>query len=215
MIIDVWTERTEQMSRIPDVQQVFCFENRGSEIGVTEPHPHGQIYGYPFVTSRTSSMLASAAEFQSRTGKNLFDAVVANEAENSIRTVVHSDHWIAFVPFAARWPYEIHLYPLRRVPDFQALTDIERDELAVVYLDLLGRFDRLFPKPAPYIAAWHQAPLTGDRSDFAFHLELFTSRRGPDKLKYLAGSESAMDVFVGDIIPEEAALRLREVGNPT
>jgi UDPglucose--hexose-1-phosphate uridylyltransferase len=77
---------------------------------------------------------------------------------------------------------------------------------------LLRRFDRLFGPPAPYVAAWHQAPVRAGRSDFALHLELFTVRRAPGKLKYLAGSESGMGAFANDIVPEAAASRLRQLG---
>ena len=123
-----------------------------------------------------------------------------------------SDHWVAFVPHAARWPYEVHCYPVRRVPDLASLRPEERDELATVQLDLMRRFARLFDEPAPYISGWHQAPTRTAREDFALHLELFTVRRGNDKLKYLAGSESGMDAFANDIMPEQAASRLRELG---
>jgi UDPglucose--hexose-1-phosphate uridylyltransferase len=93
-----------------------------------------------------------------------------------------------------------------------ALSEAARDEFCELYLDLLRRFDRLFGQPAPYVSAWHQAPVRGDRSDFALHLELFTVRRAPGKLKYLAGSESGMGAFANDVAPETAASRLRELG---
>jgi UDPglucose--hexose-1-phosphate uridylyltransferase len=126
--------------------------------------------------------------------------------------VLTGTHWIALVPHAARWPYEVHLYPRQRVPDLPALTADARAEFCELYLDVLRRFDRLFGQPAPYISAWHQAPVQGDRSDFALHLELFTVRRAPGKLKYLAGSESGMGAFANDIAPEAAASRLRDLG---
>ena len=120
-------------------------------------------------------------------------------------------HWTAFVPFAARWPFEVHLYPNRRVPDLTCLTEEEQNEFCGLYLDILRRFDRLFDSPAPYISAWHQAP-SGEEDEFALHLELFTIRRSKGKLKYLAGTESGMDAFTNDIAPEDAARRLREIG---
>jgi UDPglucose--hexose-1-phosphate uridylyltransferase len=137
---------------------------------------------------------------------------VAAERADGSRVVLTSDRWTAFVPHAARWPYEVHCYPNRRVPDLAGLRPEERDDLAAVQLDLLGRFARLFDKPAPYISGWHQAPARAGREHFALHLELFTLRRTNDKLKYLAGSESGMDAFANDILPEQAAARLRELG---
>jgi UDPglucose--hexose-1-phosphate uridylyltransferase len=209
VVMAAWTERSAALAALPGVEQVYCFENRGQEIGVTLTHPHGQIYAYPFITPRTSRMLAMSSEYQSQTGRNLFDDVLAAELTEGARVVIAGEHWVAFVPHAARWPYEAHLYPRRRVPDLQALGPAERDEFCDVYLDMLRRFDRLFGVPAPYISAWHQAPVRAGRQEFALHLELFTIRRAPGKLKYLAGTESGMGSFVGDIAPEAAAAALR------
>ncbi|MFE7273871.1 galactose-1-phosphate uridylyltransferase [Streptomyces sp. NPDC057623] len=223
LVLDAWTDRTSELSSLPSVQQVFCFENRGAEIGVTLGHPHGQIYAYPFTTPRTALMLRSVAAHKDATGgENLFDAVLERELDGE-RVVLESEHWVAFVPYAAHWPYEVHLYPKRRVPDLLALDEEARSEFPKVYLELLRRFDRIFGEgepPTPYIAAWHQAPF-GQledfegvvRDDFALHLELFTIRRTSGKLKFLAGSESGMNVFINDVPPERAAERLREVAS--
>lgn len=217
LVLDAWTDRTAELAHHPAVEQVFCFENRGKEIGVTLGHPHGQIYGYPFVTPRTQLMLRSLGEHREATGRNLFDDVVADELADGRRVVLDGEHWVAFVPYAAHWPYEVHLYPKRRVPDLPALDEAARTEFPQMYLELLKRFDRIFGEgepPTPYISAWHQAPyhLT-DRGEFALHLELFTIRRTSGKLKFLAGSESGMNVFINDVPPEAAAERLREVAS--
>lgn len=224
LVLEAWTDRTAELSHLPSVEQVFCFENRGAEIGVTLGHPHGQIYAYPFTTPRTALMLRSLATHKEATGgENLFDTVVAREVADGSRIVLSSDHWIAFVPYAAHWPYEVHLYPRRRVPDLLGLDEDARTEFPKIYLELLRRFDRIFGEgePAtPYISGWHQAPFGSleefegvNRDDFALHLELFTIRRTSGKLKFLAGSESGMSVFINDIQPESAAQRLREVAS--
>ncbi|GAA3059163.1 galactose-1-phosphate uridylyltransferase [Streptomyces glomeratus] len=225
LVLDAWTDRTAELSHLPAVEQVFCFENRGREIGVTLGHPHGQIYAYPFTTPRTALMLRSLAAHKEATGgENLFDAVLERELADE-RVVLRGEHWAAFVPYAAHWPYEVHLYPRRRVPDLLALDEAARTEFPQVYLELLKRFDRIFgdrEAPTPYIAAWHQAPFGArkgeegaavNRDDFALHLELFTIRRTSGKLKFLAGSESGMNVFINDVPPEAAAQRLREVAS--
>ncbi|QXE36463.1 galactose-1-phosphate uridylyltransferase [Streptomyces sp. GMY02] len=217
LVLDAWTDRTAELAGLPQVEQVFAFENRGVEIGVTLGHPHGQIYAYPFVTPRSTLMLRSAEEHRARTGRNLFDDLVERERTGGGRVVLTGEHWLAFVPYAAHWPYEVHLYPTRRVPDLRELDDAARAEFPRVYLELLKRFDRIFGEgepPTPYIAAWHQAPFrAAGRHDFALHLELFTVRRTSGKLKFLAGSESGMSVFINDVPPEAAAERLREVAS--
>jgi len=211
-VLAAWTDRSAELAVHPGVQQVYCFENRGAEIGVTLSHPHGQIYAYPYVTPRTDRMLASCAGYRRETGRNLFDDLTAAELAAAERVVLAGRHWVAFVPHAAHWPYEVHLYPRERVPDLPSLDGAQRAEFCELYLDLLGRFDRLFGQPAPYVSAWHQAPVHRGRDDFALHLELFTIRRAPGRLKYLAGSESGMGAFANDIAPEAAARRLRELG---
>jgi len=213
LVLDAWTDRTAELAALPGVEQVYCFENRGREIGVTLGHPHGQIYAFPFTTPRTRTMLASARAHRHRTGRNLFDDVLTAERAGAERVVAADEHWTAFVPAAARWPYEVHLYPNRRVPDLTRLDEGARAAFGPMYLDLLRRLDGLFDgEPAPYIAAWHQAPVRSGHADFATHLELFSIRRAPGRLKYLAGTESGMDVFIGDVSPETQAARLRKVG---
>lgn len=203
-VIEAWADRTAALSALPGVEQVFPFENRGEAIGVTLLHPHGQIYAYPYVTPRTRSHLAAVEQF----GSDLVERNLEFERTSS-RVILSGDHWTAFVPFAARWPLEVHLYPHRHVADFTELTDAERDELAPMYLRLLRGVDALYETPTPYIAAWHQAPVHVGRDSLRLHLELTSPRRAADKLKYLAGSEAAMGAWIGDVPPEASAERLR------
>jgi UDPglucose--hexose-1-phosphate uridylyltransferase len=209
-VIEAWADRTIALSALPHVEQVFCFENRGKEIGVTLSHPHGQIYAYPFLTPRTRRMLGSARAYRERTWRDLFADVLEAEQLSGERIVVRGDLWTAFVPFAARWPLEVHLYPHSHVPDLPALSAAERAELSWIYLDVLRRMEAVFDDTLPYIAAWHQAPVRADRDLARLHLQLFSIRRGRGRLKYLAGSESAMGAFVNDVSPERAARLLRD-----
>tara|TARA_Y100001947_G_scaffold143771_1_gene137078 strand:+ start:969 stop:2126 length:1158 start_codon:yes stop_codon:yes gene_type:complete len=204
-VIEAWADRTAALSALPGVEQVFPFENRGEAIGVTLPHPHGQIYAYPYVTPRTRRLVENI----SRTSPDLMQRVLDFEQDGS-RVILAGEHWTAYVPFAARWPIEVHLMPHRHVPDFAEATDAERDELAGLYLRLLRGIDALYDTPTPYIAAWHQAPVNVARDTVRMHLEITSPRRAADKLKFLAGSEAAMGAWIGDIPPEDAAARLRD-----
>lgn len=204
-VIEAWADRTAALSALPGVEQVFPFENRGEAIGVTLPHPHGQIYAYPYITPRTTSLLASI----DREGPDLFARILEFERAGD-RVILEGEHWTAFVPFAARWPIEIHLLPHRHVADFAETTDAERDELAPLYLRLLRGVDALYDSPTPYIAAWHQAPVHRGRDTARLHLQLTSPRRAADKLKFLAGSEAAMGAWIGDIPPETAAAKLSD-----
>ncbi|SEN46231.1 galactose-1-phosphate uridylyltransferase [Nonomuraea pusilla] len=206
LVMEAWADRTAELSAIEGVEQVFCFENRGEEIGITLTHPHGQIYAYPYVTPRTRLQLDAASRHR---GGNLFADVLAAERAAGVRVVAENELWTAFVPAAARWPFEVHLYPRRQAPDLAALTEEERATFAPLYTSVLRALDGLFGVAMPYIAAWHQAPVRWRRDLAYLHMELFSIRRAPGKLKYLAGSESAMGAFVNDVLPEEAARMLR------
>lgn len=204
-VIEAWADRTTELQKLAGVRQVFPFENRGQEIGVTLHHPHGQIYSYPYVTPRTVKLLSAIAKF----GEDLFQKTLEFE-QASDRVLIRGEHFTAYVPFAARWPIEIHLLPHRHVQHFGQLTNEERDELAGIYRQLLGAMDNIYETPTPYIAAWHQAPLVDGGEKVRLQLQITSPRRAADKLKFLAGSESAMGAFIGDIAPEVAAEMIRK-----
>jgi UDPglucose--hexose-1-phosphate uridylyltransferase len=211
-VLTAWADRTTELGRFDGIEHVYCFENRGEEVGVTLHHPHGQIYAVPFVPPRTRQLLASAAAHRDRAGRNLFDDLLAAEIADGRRIVARNDDWVAFVPSAARWPFEVMLFPTVRVLDLGGLAAVARAGFADVYLDVLARLDALFGVPMPYMAAWQQAPVTAraGRDEMALHLQVMTLRRAPGKLKYLAGTESGAGIWSNDVLPETAARRLRE-----
>lgn len=204
-VIEAWADRTAVLSALPGIEQVFPFENRGEAIGVTLQHPHGQIYAYPYVTPRTRRLVESIDKF----GPDLFEQILQSERASE-RVVLEGEHFTAFVPFAARWPLEVHMLPHRHIPDFAATNEAERDELSHLYLTLLRGIDALYPTPTPYIAAWHQAPVRVKRDEIRLMLQVTSPRRAADKLKFLAGSEAAMGAWIGDIAPEHAAEFIRK-----
>jgi UDPglucose--hexose-1-phosphate uridylyltransferase len=211
LVVDAWRHRTADLLATPGIEQVFCFENRGEEIGVTLTHPHGQIYGYPYLTPRTAVMLQQAGEYRKQHGGNLFADLLAREVTDGSRVVARTEQFTAFVPFAARWPVEVHIYPNRFVRNLVDLDAAELDEFAKIYLDILRRFDRIYSGPLPYMSALHQFADTEAQRDGYFHVELMSIRRSAVALKYLAASESAMDAFISDVTPESVAERLREL----
>src|SRR6185312_5101716 len=141
-----------------------------------------------------------------------FTDILANEVAGGSRIVVRTERFTAFVPFAARWPVEVHIYPNRFVHNLVDLTDSELDDFAHIYLDVLGRIARKYPTALPYISALHQYTDADEQREGYFHVELMSVRRSATKLKFLAGSESAMDAFISDVTPESVAQRLRELG---
>jgi galactose-1-phosphate uridylyltransferase (family 1) len=214
-VIEAWADRTAVLGAMDGIEHVFIFENRGREIGVTLPHPHGQIYAFPFVPPKVARMVEMARRHRSLSGGNLFRAVLDAERRAGTRVVASSEWWTAYVPAAARWPVEVHLAPHRDVVDVTGLSGLERDDLARLYGDVLRRLDRFYegPDPLPYISGVFQGPTGADRDLFRLHVQVFSVLRGPGKVKYLAGVESAMASWVSDTTPERIAARLREVGD--
>ncbi|MGW0177521.1 galactose-1-phosphate uridylyltransferase [Rhodococcus sp. NPDC003322] len=212
-VLAAQVDRTRALSALPGIAQVYCFENRGEEIGVTLGHPHGQIYAYPELPARTEALLRQSRAHHARTGRVLLRDVLDAERKAGTRMVIEARHWSAYVPAAARWPVELHLAPHRDVADLTELTEDELDELAVVYRDILARLDRFFEgvDKLPYIAGWHQAPVGEGRELGRLHLQVFSLMRGPHRMKFLAGSESGMGAWISDATPEAVAARFRAI----
>lgn len=216
-IVDVWADRYLDLGGRHDIAYVFIFENRGLAVGVTLDHPHGQIYGCPDVPPRARRKLDVAAAHHDEHGTCVQCDVVARELGDGVRVVAHSSDVLAFVPFAARFPYEVHVAPRRHASSVADLTGPERLALAEMLHVVLRGYDRLFGFPLPYVMSMHQAPTDGGehRHVSHLHIELTPLHRTADKLKYLAGTELGAGAFVNDTAPEETAARLRAVTRRT
>jgi len=206
-LIEVWADRTLELSRLPNVRYVYVYENRGEEIGVTLHHPHGQIYAYPFVPPILQRESRAFASHHRRTGRCLYCDLLAQGGEE--RLVVRQDRWRAFVPSFNRWPYEVHLAPVDHLTALPELDRDQRSDLASVLKDVSQRYDRLFRKPMPYVMAVHQRPPGRGNRHFHLHLEFYPARRSADKLKYPAGSEMGAGAWILDKRAEDAAAELR------
>jgi UDPglucose--hexose-1-phosphate uridylyltransferase len=211
-LVEVWADRYEELGSVSFVDYVFIFENKGEAIGVTLHHPHGQIYAYPFVPPRPKKELGAAREYRSRNeDRCLHCDLLVGEHEDGRRLVAKGDHFTAFVPFYAHFPYEAHVYARRCAPSIADLSGDERQDLARVLKRLLVGYDRLFGFSLPYMMVIHQAPTDGgDYEGVAhFHVEFYPPNRTADKLKYLAGSETGAGAYVVDTLPEQTAGTLK------
>ena len=211
VLLEAWIDRTRELSKEKFIHHIAPFENRGEEVGVTLAHPHGQIYAYSYIPPKVSRMLEVAKKHKERTGKVLFDEIVAREIKDEERIVAENKHWVAFVPYAARYSFEIHVAPKVSVADLSELTPEVADAYPAIAKEVLQRLDGVFDIPMAYIAAWHQAPVREGRDLLRLHWQITSVRRAPGKLKYLAGSESSMGAFIMDLRPEQSAAQLREV----
>ena len=210
-LLEAWRDRTDELSKAPYIRHIAPFENRGEEIGVTLHHPHGQIYAYSYLPPRVEKMLATAKKYREQCGRVLFDEILKRELADKVRIVSQNEHWVAYVPYAARYPYEIHVAPLSPVADLTELSNAQCNSYPEIALEVTKRLDGVFGIPMAYIAAWHQAPVREGRDLLRLHWQITSVRRAPGKLKYLAGSESAMGAFIMAVLPEQSAQQLREV----
>ena len=212
LLMDVWADRYEELGRVPDVVYVYPFENRGVEVGVTLSHPHGQIYGYPFIPPIAARALEHQRAYYQRHGRGLVEDMVAREVDERIRMIYDGPRVAAFMPICARYSYEVWIAPHRGATSFAALTPAERQDFARAMKTVLLKFDRLWNRPFPYILAFHQAPTDGQAHPEAhLHAEFYPAYRMPGRLKFLAGSEIGAGVFTADTVPEEKVLELQAV----
>ncbi len=210
-LVDVWADRYAQLGAREEVAYVFIFENKGEVIGVTLAHPHGQVYGYPDIPPRALQQLTAAKEHHRQHGTCVWCDVVADERAAGTRVVGANRHFVAFVPFAARFPYEIHVVANRHATSLLDLSDPERAGLAGLLKEVLTAYDGLFGFSLPYVMSMHQAPTDdGTWLDVShLHLEFTPLHRTADRLKYIAGSELGAGAFINDTLPEETAEQLR------
>jgi UDPglucose--hexose-1-phosphate uridylyltransferase len=211
LVISAWIDRSRELSKLESVEYVFVFENRGGEVGVTLHHPHGQIYGYPYVPAYVKKMLEQARNYREIHNRSMLDDVVAKELLADERIVYQDSNWVVFVPHAARWPFEIQIHPLRNISFLTDLNQREFDGLAKFIPQVIKALDNIFESPLPYMAGWIQAPTKDKESvlDARLFMRIVSVQRAAAKLKYLAGSESLMGAWISDVLPEEAAKRIR------
>ncbi len=214
-LIRVWTDRFIELGALDFIDYVFIFENKGTAIGVTLNHPHGQIYAYPFTPPRILTEPRQCQEHHDRTGGCLLCDIIAEERRDGRRVIAENESFVAYIPFFARWPYEVHVAARRHL---QALTDFEepeRRDLAEILKMTMVAYDRLFDLSFPYMMVIHQRPVDGGSYEYYhFHIEFYPPMRTATKLKYLAGSETGAGLFINDTLPEEKAAEIRSHMTP-
>ncbi len=210
-VVDLWCTRSAELFQDPDTAYVYVFENAGEAIGVTMPHPHGQIYAMPFLSPLVERELASARDYFAAEKECLYCALLKGELAAGVRIVLESEAFVAFVPFAARWPGEIQIYLRRHAGSLADLTDAERTDLASTIKAVRMKYDGLWNFSIPLMMMVRQRPVRGEHDYFHFHVELCPLQRSATKIKYLAGVESGTGTFLNDTVAEEKAAELRKV----
>ncbi len=214
LILQVLADRTTELGKVPEIQYVLPFENRGVEMGVTLSHPHGQIYAYSFVPPVQKRFLRSMRDYLSEHSHGLMEAIIFDEMEDGRRIIVQNEFALAFIPAFARYPYETWVVPKKRRGLLSTLSSEELLGLAQVLKVLLQKFDLLWAKPFPYLMTLNQAPVKGEHPYAHLFFQITPPYRSRDRLKYLAGTELGAGIFVNDSLPEEKARELQDVEVP-
>jgi UDPglucose--hexose-1-phosphate uridylyltransferase len=214
-LLGAWRQQYVDLGARPGVAHVLVFENRGEAVGVSNPHPHCQIYATNFVFKTIETEARAAKRHLDATGRVLFREILEAELADRRRVLVENESAVAFVPYFARYAYEVYVAPKRTAPSAAALTDGEVVAFSQALKSVLVAFDNLWRMPFPYVMALHQAPTDGgDYGAFHFHVEFHPPLRKPNLLKYLAGPEIGGGNFLSDTSPEEKAAELRAASGP-
>lgn len=208
-VVNLWRSQTRTLFENPDIAFVQIFENAGEAIGVTMPHPHGQIYSLPFVPPLMQREIDSAQSHFESESECLYCRILVEELRVRERLVVETEFFAAFVPFHARFPGEVQIYCRRHVGDLIPLSSDELADLARIIRAVRRKYDGLWGFPIPLMMLVRQRPSRGEHPYFHFHIEFLPIQRSPEKLKYLAAVESGTGLFLNDTVPEEKAGELR------
>lgn len=212
LLVEVWRDRTEALYADPAVAYVFPFENRGRDIGATIDHPHGQIYAYPFVPPRIAREWERLAAHRAAQGECLQCEVDRRERAEGRRLVDAEGGFTAFVPFAPRFPSEVHLVPARHAGSLADLHPGEIADLARLLQRTVRRYDGLYRVPMQYMMCLYQTPRRlSPEGIWHLRLAFYPLYRAARRMKYLAGSESGAGAFLQDATPEAMAAALRGV----
>lgn len=211
-VFRAWREQMREFEKRPEIRFVLIFENNGEAVGVSNPHPHCQIYATDFIFRSIGDELRTSSDYENNERKNLFEAIIHAEQEDRIRVLAENEHAIAFVPFFARYAYEAMIFPKRRHATLATCSDEELIGLTQVYQTVIRKYDLNYNMNFPYVMAIHQAPVDGgDYRNYHLHFLFQPPLRQPGLMKFLAGPEIGGGNFMADTMPEEKAAELNAV----
>ena len=211
-LVDLWTSRFEELRKDERIKYIFIFENRGDVVGVTMPHPHGQIYGYSYIPKKLELELASCKEYKEEKGECLICDIVKNEKEFGKRVIIENEDFITFLPFFADYPYGVYIAAKGHVQNLTQFSDRQKDNLAKILKETAGTLDSLFDYTFPYMMCMHQDPVNGEDASeyYHFHIEFYPPMRSAEKQKFNASSETGAWASCNPTAPEEMAEQLKK-----
>lgn len=211
-VVDLWSKEYKELGDREDIGYVQIFENKGSIMGCSNPHPHGQIWASKLVPLETSKESENQLAYFEKHGRTMLSDYLKSELEKKERILVENNSFVALVPFWAVWPFETMIISKREVSNLLQLTDEEKTDLADVYKKLTIMYDNLFEVSFAYSAGLHQAPTDGEEHpEWHLHMHFYPPLlRSASVKKFMVGYEM-LGTPQRDITAEGAAKRLREL----
>ncbi len=209
-LVDLWCERFTDLSQYEKSKYVMIFENRGDVVGVTMPHPHGQIYAYPFIPKKVEQKFLSAQKYLEEKGHCLFCDWLKAEQDFAKRVIFENEHFCVLIPFFSEFAYGTQIISKSHKNFISQFDNDEKESLSAAIRNTVGMYDCLFDMPFPYMMCMFNAPVhTADIEGFHFHIEFFPPMRSKDKQQFLASSETGAGAHCNPTAPEEKAVELR------
>ncbi|MCD6123671.1 galactose-1-phosphate uridylyltransferase [bacterium] len=212
-IVKAYRERISDLHKDQRLRYVLIFKNYGAVAGASLGHPHSQLIATPITPRTVAAELDSAKEHYLQKERCLFCDIINQEMALEERIVFVKERFVAFCPFASRFPFEICLLPRYHHHDFSLTSDEDLWAFADALKDILGRLKRVLNNP-PYNFMLHTAPNTVYRPgrpfywetlpyDWHWHLEIIP------RLTKIAGFEWGSGFYINPVPPESAAEALR------
>lgn len=214
-IVELWAARFSDISKDKRIKYIFEFENRGEEVGVTMPHPHGQLYAYSWLPEKIRAELNNCKKYFKKNGTNLFKDSIDAEKKHKKRVILENKSFIAYIPYFTDYPFGVFIVSKKLRINITEFTLAEKKDLADTLKKLIKGFDKIYDRPFPYIMAIHQSPVNSpaykDCADYyTFHIEFYPPLRAKDKIKWYAGSEMGAGAAANPLDVDECAAILRE-----
>ncbi len=210
-LVDLWAERYEELSADDQIKYVFIFENRGEVVGVTMPHPHGQIYGYSFLPKKLELEVDNAKQHYAEKGKCLFCNWLEHEVADGRRIIFRNEHFTVFLPFFSEYPYGVYVMSNSHKSNITQFTAEERECLAETLRQTTGMLDSLFGYKFPYMMCMYNEPVNGEdlSEQYHWHIAFYPPMRSADKVKFNASSETGAWAHCNPTCPEDTSEELR------
>ncbi len=188
-VVRFWQDEYRTLGANDEIKNVLIFENKGTLVGASSPHPHGQIYATGYVPCIVKRVLDSCIRYKEEKGHCIFCDLAKHELENKERVVCENEHFVAFIPFFARFVYEVYIVPKRHVSNIAELSEGKTRAFADIHKTMIVKFDNLYRISFPNITILQHAPTYGNplKSEFHCHIEYSSPTRSPDTLKCHAG----------------------------